>query len=58
MRLDIGGKRYVLALETAAMPSARPHQAPPSGRALCGRAQWSLYREGLIIDVKKSGDVH
>jgi hypothetical protein len=46
--IDIDGRRYVFVLEVSERPSARPGDPLPPGAQLCGRALWSLYREGLM----------
>jgi hypothetical protein len=56
MRFDIDGQRYILALENAAMPQGLQHTPLPKDTELCGRALWTLYRNGVVIDVEKAGD--
>jgi hypothetical protein len=46
--IDIDGQRYVFVLEVSERPTARPGDPLPPGAQLCGRALWSLYREGLM----------
>jgi hypothetical protein len=55
-RFELDGQRYVFVLEHASLPSPRPGDPPPADVQLCGRAIWSLYRDGLIIDLQKAGE--
>jgi hypothetical protein len=54
-RFEIGNKPYVFVLEHALVPRAPAEHPPPPDMPLCGRAIWSLYRDGVVIDLAKAG---